>query len=231
MASAVNEQNVKTDNSIPEKTSETVEESPNPEPEKNIKAYFTDISKVIKTYLEKSDGAYVCTAWLTSTELVNILSELPYSEIIIGDEKYISSERRESFTELLPKRIFLYEGSNSSLLPPQSEDVHGEEKFDHKMMHNKFIILLKEIIVYPDTRSLATTCDKATTKLLQENVRPNSAEPISKLVPDAVITGSANYTVGSAFNYENIVWIHDRDIANQYLQEYNQIKKLCKFFV
>jgi phosphatidylserine/phosphatidylglycerophosphate/cardiolipin synthase-like enzyme len=49
-------------------------------------------------------------------------------------------------------------------------------------------------------------------------------------VPYGIITGSYNFTIAANFNFENIIYVEDKSIANKYLQEFEKILVECKKF-
>jgi hypothetical protein len=99
-----------------------------------IHSHFENIEMAILQYLKLCDGAKICAAWLTSEKLVEQLSVMGEIGLIIGSTEKLTPGNPEYKSQWvhtllrdLPNMVYVYRG------------VAGRG-----LMHNKFIVLLRE---------------------------------------------------------------------------------------
>lgn len=100
--------------------------------------HFENIESKILGYLARADGVKICAAWFTSTPIAEQLSLMGDVGLIIGSTEKITPGHPEYRAEWvhtllrdLPEMVFVYSGTSGK-----------------RMMHNKFLVLLREGSAY-----------------------------------------------------------------------------------
>ncbi|CAH6418285.1 Hypothetical protein POVN_LOCUS55 [uncultured virus] len=161
--------------------------------------HFTKIKEAIATYLRGADTAYVCSAWFSCPHILEAMASLSKCELLVSTKPPCLHELKEARIACYlhvhqPKFSFSVEvkEDNERSVPSVKDDVK-----EYELMHNKFIVLLKEAG--------------------EERIQ----------TPYAVITGSYNFTKAADTNAENIVYIPDSVVAAVYLKQFFELRDLC----
>lgn len=141
----------------------------------HVDVHFTNIENIICDYIEEYDTIFVCSAWFSSKAILSKISERNSLVIVSWNESLLEGTSNCNISWL--KELETYEVSLRMLNDKE------------KLLHSKYIILLKEKI------------------------------------PEAVITGSYNFTERAKENIENIVYIKDSSIASNYLENFKELIK------
>jgi len=180
-----------------------------------VEVVFRDIEERVITEIVKADVVLGCVAWMTSLPILDALSRKWQVSIIVQKEDFLRPDsgrwelkrQREAYAKL-PRysRMGNPRTWDYSMATDDMDDaircagMWAANKSTIPRMHNKFLVLCRcEIPPRPD------------------DLGPNA------YVPYAVITGSFNMTNNATDSLENIVIIHDPDIARAYSKEHGTI--------
>lgn len=180
----------------------------------NIEIVFRKIKERLIQEIDKSDLVFGAVAWLVDKDVLKALS-FKQCQIVLQKEDFLRPDLAEFLSDKDKKCLQdLYQDLSCNLnttqfqgkivdlvrygifdLQPVTCFGYYNQRLRHctPKMHNKFFIF--------------ATLDKYT----------------NKVEPQKVWTGSANITQMSMHSLENGVIIDDKDIANSYMKEYEQI--------
>lgn len=180
----------------------------------NIEIVFRKIKERLIQEIDKSDLVFGAVAWLVDKDVLKALS-FKQCQIVLQKEDFLRPDLAEFLSDKDKKCLQdLYQDLSCNLnttqfqgkivdlvrygifdLQPVTCFGYYNQRLRHctPKMHNKFFIF--------------ATLDKYT----------------NKVEPQKVWTGSANITQMSMLSLENGVIIDDKDIANSYMKEYEQI--------
>ena len=120
-----------------------------------IKPHFIDIEKAVLTYLNSSDGVLMCTAWMTSTPLLDACSIRDATLVMTSWNKLKrgSAEYNGDLVKRIRKAIpncYIYAGDG--------------------LMHNKFIVLIRDGNPYAVITGSYNYTTKASSNEQKENI-------------------------------------------------------------
>lgn len=188
-----------------------------------ISVYFKDIEQKLLSHIAEADAAFGAVAWLTSDSILDALSKLSNTSIIVQKEDFLrpdigatnnwKNELRTKYSRLkcdLTRYAFpnilssMSVASDPSINPVRCVGNHNRDrKPAFPRMHNKFLVFAK-VIQGSDNYELDT------------------------IKPYAVWTGSFNFTKNATKSLENALYITEPSIVEAYFNEYAQIAALSE---
>lgn len=173
----------------------------------SVITHFGDLKPALLRFIEGSDAIVGCIAWITSSEMVDVLSQRPVA-LIVNKEPFLKPNgktsaarqratlarlqgglRRRDFPEPLNR---MFQSRTDTIDAVRCVGHTGARVQNAPLMHHKFAVRL--------------TNGK----------------------PTAVWTGSFNWTVNASSSIENAVEIHDPNVAAQYLAEFARVASLSE---
>ena len=190
----------------------------------DVEVVFRDIEGHLLRFIDGAEAVVGCVAWLTNYNVLRTLAGKPLS-LIVQKEDFLRPDKMSN-EEL--KRLYGALGAKNSMCrydfstltnfsycgDPTIEPVRcvGNHNRDKRpsfpRMHNKFIIAGKFV----------------------DMVEKNGDYEVvhTRFKPEAVWTGSFNFSYNAGRSLENAVIIRDEKIAEAYLQEYEQIAAISE---
>jgi uncharacterized protein YeeX (DUF496 family) len=220
-----------------------------------VEVVFRDIKDKLKMHIKEADVVVGCVAWLTSEDIIEELAKKKVS-IIVQKEDFLRPDMsynkgngewkrklRNMYNSIPHSMSRLDEDIPSPLRSMSycSDDiihsirccgVYNNSK-QKPNMHNKFLIFCKEI---------KKPYDVALNDYIKENKNEDNVYDLIKsfkqqydqhkyiinTIPYAVWTGSFNFSKNSELSFENVIIIHDKDIAQKYFEEWANICALSE---
>lgn len=188
-----------------------------------ISVYFKEIEQKLLSHISEAEVAFGAVAWLTSDSILDALSNLSSTSIIIQKEDFLrpdigvsnnwKKELRAKYSRLkcdLTRYAFpnilssMSVASDPSIDPVRCVGNHNRDKKPaFPRMHNKFLVFGK-VIQGQDQHSFQT------------------------IKPYAVWTGSFNFTKNATKSLENALYITEPTIVEAYFNEFAQIAALSE---
>jgi len=198
--------------------------NPNFNYQKNkIFVYFRKIKENLLEKIKTADVIVGCVAWLTDENILFQLSKKQICSIIINKEDFLRPESKNfrNYQKELRKKYDLIPFFRKYQLPlikslnlSEGEEPtkaircmgHKDKTSYNPRMHNKFLVFLSS----------------------KKNPNPKYWGEENIIKPYAIWTGSFNLTQTGTKSFENAVYIEDKEIAQQYYQEYAHIFSLSE---
>lgn len=190
----------------------------------NTTVFFRNIEDHLIHFIQQSDIVLGCVAWLTSEPILQALASLQMVSIIVQKEDFLRPDLapnpnwakhiRQLYNQLPggPCR-FEFEGTILPLMcyagNPNMESIRCVGNYNATKMpafprsHHKFVLFCQ----YKDEDE----CDGP-----------------SRIIPEAVWTGSFNFTKTAGMSFENAILLRDPTIVQAFYQEYAQIAALSE---
>jgi len=188
-----------------------------------VSVYFKDIEEKLLSHIAEADAVFGAVAWLTSYSILESLSKLSNTSIIIQKEDFLrpdigvsnnwKKELRTKYSNLscdLTRYSFpnilssMSVASDPSIEPIRCVGNHNKDKKSaFPRMHNKFLVFAK----------VAHT---------------NDEHELETIEPYAVWTGSFNFTKNATNSLENALYIIEPSIVKGYFDEYGQIAAMSE---
>lgn len=194
-----------------------------------VTCHFRNVRDALVGYINRYDYMVGCVAWLTDAVILRALATRSGVCIIVQKEDFLRPDCDER-----PYLHALYEsihwpgdrwqyggllGSMSTCADPTLDAIrcvgnHNSNKSPaHPRAHHKFLVFGRMSTPEEDGRS-ATGED--------------GCECGGTFVPEAVWTGSFNFSVNAGRSLENAVFIEDTAIAQAYANEFSQVAALSE---
>lgn len=181
---------------------DTVHEAPG-----RVITHFGDLKPALLRFIAGSDAIVGCVAWVTASDIIDVLSSRPVA-LILNKEAFLkpggrtsAARQRENLTRLnggLRRRDFpeplrrMYQHKDDLIDPVRCVGHTGSRVANSPLMHHKFAVRL--------------TNGK----------------------PTAVWMGSFNWTANASSSIENAIEIHDEAVAADYLAEFARVAALSE---
>lgn len=173
----------------------------------SVITHFGDLRPALLKFIAGSDAIVGCVAWVSGSDIIDILSQRPVA-LIVNKEPFLkpngrasAARQRENLTRLvggLRRRDFpaplsrMYQSRSDIIDPVRCVGHTGARVQNSPLMHHKFAVRL--------------TNGK----------------------PTAVWTGSFNWTANASSSIENAIEIHDPKVAEDYLKEFARVASLSE---
>ncbi|WIE80878.1 phospholipase D-like domain-containing protein [Curtobacterium sp. MCSS17_016] len=170
--------------------------------------HFTGITDKLLDFIRGSDAIVGCVAWVTNRDVIGALAERPVA-LIVNKEYALRSTDRKVHSQRQRQNLSELRGG---------------------LRRQDFPAPLRDIPTGPDSIE-PVRCVGHITRGTAGNTPLMHSKFIVRLQrgkPVAVWTGSFNFTVNAASNVENVVEIHDKVIAQAYLDEFARIAALSE---
>lgn len=191
-----------------------------------VSSYFGDVKNPLIDFIRGSGAVVGCVAWLTDLDILDELATVDCA-IIVQKEDFLRPDvdAKDAWKDRLRQRYSRVKNSWGRWLFPAplngmttlgDHEIAGvrcvgnhnaERKAASPRMHHKFLVRLR-----------------------QEKVAQNWGElGVSESVvlhPEAVWTGSFNFTKNAGDSFENALVVHDEAIARSYLEEFSRVASL-----
>jgi phosphatidylserine/phosphatidylglycerophosphate/cardiolipin synthase-like enzyme len=180
----------------------------------NIEVVFKNLTERLILQIRKAHYVFGCVAWLTNTEILDALATSPAVSIIVQKEDFLRPDSR-------------HEGGFKDRLRRKYKALHGLDRYRAPGRINM----------------MSSSCDPAIEPVRCMGIAPDGQRFAPRMHhkflvfasldgrvwrPDAVWTGSFNFTVNAGGSFENAVIIRDPQIANAYLEEWSQVAALSE---
>lgn len=176
----------------------------------NIIPYFDDIEIHLLKYINESTYIIGCVAWLTNENIIDAIIKKEGCKLIVNKEEYLSSKlhhrnnryccnlrnKYDNIKDLCEIKIDKSNPIYNNLIEPLINTNKKGAILTCGIVNNKCKLHHKFIIFY----------DKS-------------------LNPIGVWTGSYNLSVNSNYSLENVIFIKDEYVINEYLKEFIMISK------
>lgn len=188
----------------------------------SVTCYFRNIKSHLIDEIKKYSAVVGCVAWLTDVDILQELSKKKGVSIIVQKEDFLRPDSGDWSKQKLLKLYEKIPCMDKLCLPPPICDASicgdpsigikcvGEANINKKMAspraHHKFIVL-GHIVSFEDKEKDYYTED---------------------FFPEAVWTGSFNFTNNGSNSLENAVVIKDKAIAKAYLNEFSQVAAMSE---
>lgn len=193
----------------------------------NVEVYFRNIEEELVKKIRAHDISLGCVAWLTSAPILKELANTE-AQVIVQKEDFLRPDvgarphtwkawLRRMYSRIefnIDRYAFPYLGGFSYAGDPGMEGVRcvGNHNRDRNpafpRMHNKFMVFGRL-----ETRS---------------GVNHGERFEYERVVPEAVWTGSFNFTRNAGMSLENALYITEPSIVEAYFNEYQQIAALSE---
>lgn len=190
--------------------------------------YVRDIETRLVEHITAFNAAFGCVAWVTARRVLDVLASR-HCSIVLQKENFLRLDRgkdgyskwlRAKYAQLscgvkpkeFPPDMASYFSNVDKIYPVRCAGLCTGSKYIAPRCHHKFLVFC--------TYETEKYGKRANTNV--ETVIPG------RLTPEAVWTGSYNFTVNSGNSLENVVVIHDRTIAAFYLSMFAQIYALAE---
>jgi hypothetical protein len=195
--------------------------------EGTIEVIFRQIEKRLIEEIRKADMVFGCVAWLTSEPILNALAEKKGAEIIIQKEDFLrpdsglpnqqEKKRRQRLRRLYNRiraieghlfggtwleQLWHYQGAFAEAVRCVGNN-NKDKQPAYPRAHHKFVVFAR----YEEQPSIYDD-------ILGEH---------TLLVPEAVWTGSFNFTKNAGCSLENALIVRDKRIVSAYVNEFAQI--------
>lgn len=186
----------------------------------NVDVFFKNIKKHLCRYISSYELVVGCVAWLTDVDILNSLAKTDAS-IIVQKEDFLRPDscqiNKNCLYELYSKIDSRCERWNftNTILPKLTYagdpclggircvgNYNREKNPAHPRMHHKFLVFCRR----------------------EEHKQSGSLA----IIPEAVWTGSFNFTNNSGNSLENAIVIHDSLVAQAYLKEFAQVAAISE---
>lgn len=195
-----------------------------------VTCHFRNVRDALVGYINRYDYMVGCVAWLTDPVILRALATRRGVSIIVQKEDFLRPDCDERLDtrrlyESIVSKFDRWEiggllGSMSTCGDPTMDAIrcvgnHNSNKSPaHPRAHHKFLVLGR----------MSTP---------EEDGRPATEEEYpggfgGTFVPEAVWTGSFNFSVNAGRSLENAVFIEDPAIARAYANEFSQVAALSE---
>lgn len=188
--------------------------------------FFRNHEEHLIEFIESSEVIVGCVAWLTNENILKSLKKCKQVGIVVQKEDFLrpdmgtrpgwTNRLRKFYGELNGFRTrydfkFLSKMSYGGKCCEEAIRCVGIYNYDKKpaipRMHNKFII---------------------GARIKRASFSSDKEKWDGNIIPEKVWTGCFNFTVNATRSYENVVIFRDKEIAEGYLKEYEQIMALSE---
>lgn len=192
-----------------------------------VVSHFGDVKTPLLTFIRNSDAVVGCVAWITEYEILDELAKVD-TAIIVQKEDFLRPDMAAGgkWKEILHEKYArinnpwlrfnfpeplrsMTTNSLSGIDGVRCVGNHNSEKVAASpRMHHKFLIRLRQEIVNGEVVEGLKMQDSVT------------------LHPEAVWTGSFNFSRNAGASFENAVVVHDQAIAGSFLDEFSRVAAL-----